>query len=182
VNDAVGRHVVIDVRGLACPEPVLRTRAALGAAGAGVVEVVTGSPESRDNIARFAERQGCVTSWAEREPGVFVVRIVFLASERLGEGDESLGRLLTSLLLRALAERSARPAAVVLMNGGVRLALEGSECLPALAALECGGTRVMVCGTCLDYFGVKDRLRAGTVSNMYELTEILLGATRLVRA
>jgi selenium metabolism protein YedF len=187
----------IDVRGLVCPEPVVRTRQALAAAGGAGLDVVTGSSESRDNIIRLGEREGCRTSWREREPGVFIVHlepqervsageqpagdIVFISSDCIGRGDDKLGRLLTSLFLRTLGERPAKPAFLLLANSGVKLALDDSDDSGTLEALECQGVRIMVCGTCLDFFGAKERLRAGIVSNMYEMVDILMSGARLVR-
>jgi selenium metabolism protein YedF len=192
-----GDAVEIDVRGLVCPEPVVRTRQALSASGPAAVDVVTDSPESRDNIVRFGEREGCRASWQEREPGVFVVRlepqkraptgeqstgdVVFISSDCIGRGDDKLGRLLTNLFLRTLSERPAKPAFLLLANSGVKLALADSDDLRTLRALEGQGVGIMVCGTCLDFFGVKDRLRVGVVSNMYELVDILMSGARLVR-
>lgn len=98
---------------------------------------------------------------------------VLLASDRLGEGDPALGALLVKGLLYALSELEEPPARLVLMNGGVRLALEGSESLGHLRKLEEAGTELLACGTCLDFFGAKDRLAAGRVSNMYEIAGIL---------
>lgn len=188
-NDAVE----IDVRGLVCPEPVVRTRQALESAGA-AVDVVTDSPDSRENIVRLGEREGCRTSWHEREPGVFVVRleppgraptgevstgnVVFISSDCIGRGDDKLGRLLTTLFLRTLSERPTKPAFLLLANGGVKLALTDSDDLKTLRTLEGQGVRIMVCGTCLDFFGVKDRLQVGVVSNMYELVDILMSGAR----
>ena len=63
---------------------------------------------------------------------------------------------------------------MILINGGVRLALEGSPVLDDLHALEAAGAEVLSCGTCLDYFHAKETLRAGRVSNMQEITEFLL--------
>jgi selenium metabolism protein YedF len=176
---------------------VVRTRAALEANPGRPVRVVAGSVESRDNIVRFGEKQGCRVSWEEREPGVFLVRLepqtgatpaeqqsgdaLFISSECLGRGDDRLGRLLTTLLLRTLSERPAKPAFLLLANGGVKLAVAGSDDVPALAALLRAGVRILVCGTCLDYYGMKEQLAVGVVSNMYEIVDILMAARHLVR-
>ncbi len=188
--------VEVDVRGLVCPEPVVRTRKALEQAQGRLVVVVTDSSTSRDNIVRFAERSRCRVSTTERENGVWAVTIepagtkpcaaagsgavLLISSDRLGQGDERLGRLLMTLLLRTLSEVPNRPSCVLLMNRGVWLALEGSQDLALLAALETQGVTVRVCGTCLDFYGVKERLRVGTVSNMYELVELLLAGERTI--
>jgi len=167
---------------------------------------VTDSPEARDNIIRFAERSGCSVTSAAPEAGVYVVEIrstgaghdpipsgesgscpkpgprtvVFISSDEMGRGEEKLGRLLMTLFLRTLTELPVRPSALLLANGGVKLALEGSEQLASLATLEQQGVVIRVCGTCLDFFGVKDRVRAGTVSNMYELAEMLLAGDKVM--
>ena len=107
--------------------------------------------------------------------------VVFVSSDCIGRGDDKLGRLLTSLFLRTLSERPAKPEFVLLANSAVKLALADSDDLETLKTLEGQGVRIMACGTCLDFFGVKDRLQAGVVSNMYELVDILMSGARLVR-
>jgi selenium metabolism protein YedF len=196
-NSTFGPAVEVDVRGLICPEPVVRTRKALEESTPGrTVVVTTDSPVSRDNIVRFAERAGCRVEVSEPEAGVYKVHLVrasvcevaapltggviLVSSDRLGRGDDELGRLLMTLFLRTLVEMPSRPAVLALMNGGVKLALADAETLAPLQAMANQGVKVMVCGTCLDFFGVKDRVRAGTVSNMYELAEVLLASDRLM--
>jgi len=194
--------IEVDVRGLVCPEPVVRTRAALEANPGKVVRVLTDSTESRDNIGRFAQGRGYEVSWTQPKPGVWAVeirgspspgqpsapagavetgRVILIAAEEFGSGSPELGQLLMQLLLRSLGEVPAKPGSVVLVHGGVRLATEGSPVLDALQRLEQHGVTVRVCGTCLDYYGLKDRVRVGQVSNMFELVEVLLAASGVVR-
>jgi selenium metabolism protein YedF len=188
--------IELDVRGLTCPEPVLRTKQALSSLSSGTVTVLTDSPAARDNIVRFGKNAGCAVSWQEPEPGVHVVHItksadanpgaartettLVLTSDRLGQGAEELGRLLAGLLLRTLTESEVKPACLVLMNSGVRLALAGSEVLPALRALEQQGVQIRVCGTCLDFYKVKDQLQIGVVSNFYEAADIMMSAGKVI--
>lgn len=189
-------NVELDVRGLTCPEPALRTKQALDSLPSGTVTVLTDSSVSRDNIVRLGEQAGCQVSWQEREPGVYAVQLaknaagqcpeamagalVVLTTDQLGRGAEELGRLLVTLLLRVFAESALKPTELILMNSGVKLALDGSEVLPSLCALEQQGTRIRVCGTCLDFYGVKDRLRAGVVSNLYEVVELIMAAKKAI--
>jgi len=176
---------------------VVRTRAALEANPGRPVRVTASSVESRDNIARFGRSRGCEVSFAEAASGTYVVelrpgggcnrasavldRVVVIASEQFGSGSEELGRLLTQLLLRSLAEVAVRPAAILLVHGGVRLAVEGSPEVDALRRLEGLGVTVRVCGTCLDYYGLKGQVRVGQASNMFELAEVLMTAASVVR-
>ncbi|HHW91906.1 MAG TPA: sulfurtransferase-like selenium metabolism protein YedF, partial [Firmicutes bacterium] len=73
-----------------------------------------------------------------------------------------------------------RPAAIILINGGVKLAAQGAETVPSLEVLTAAGVEILVCGTCLDYYGLKESLAVGTVSNMYTITEKLLQAQRVI--
>lgn len=188
--------IEVDVRGLVCPEPVVLTKRALAAHKGETIAVLTDSPESRDNIIRFAQGAGCQVFWSERQPGGFAVEIrqgteqppaseqtnsvMVISSDEIGRGASELGRLLMSLFLRTLNELPTRPAHLLLVNSGVKLALAGSDQLPSLQSLAAAGVRIKVCGTCLDYFGVKDQVRVGTVSNMYEIAGILLAGERSV--
>ena len=104
---------------------------------------------------------------------------VFLSSSSIGRGDDELGALLMRGFTYALAEAEVPPARVILMNSGVRLAIEGSECLPNLRTLAESGIDVLACGTCLEYYGLKDKLAVGRVSNMYEIAGLLLSGRSL---
>lgn len=108
-------------------------------------------------------------------------RVVMIASEQFGTGSEELGKLLMELFLRSLAEVPAKPATIVLVHGGVKLAVAGSAVLDTLNRLERLGFTIRVCGTCLDYYGLKGETRVGQVSNMYELVEIMTAATDVLR-
>jgi hypothetical protein len=74
-----------------------------------------------------------------------------------------------------------KPSRLILINSGVRLASEGSEVLDTLKKLSEEGTEILACGTCLDFYRLKGKLSVGTVSNMYDITQSLLEADRLIR-
>lgn len=99
---------------------------------------------------------------------------ILLAADRLGQGDDELGRLLMKGFIYALAEGDKLPRRVILMNSGVSLATEGSASLENLRKLEARGAEILACGTCLDFFAVKDKLGVGRVSNMYEIAASLM--------
>ena len=104
--------------------------------------------------------------------------VVLLASARLGEGDDKLGDLLMKTFLYTLAQFNDLPAAVVMINSGVKLAVEGSPMLEHLMELKQKGVEILACGTCLDYFHLKDKLCVGDISNMYTILECLMGADK----
>ena len=98
---------------------------------------------------------------------------VAVRSDRMGEGNDDLGRILLRAFINALGDADRLPDHMLFYNGGVHLALEGSDTVPALQERERRGVKILVCGTCLDFYGVKERLAVGTVSNMFKITEVL---------
>jgi selenium metabolism protein YedF len=194
--------VDLDCRGLKCPEPVLKTKRMLEGA-AGSFTVMVDNETARDNVARFATTSGCEVEVSEVEGG-FVLRIsgvgpsaedqeqvpgakpvpcgtVFLIkSDLLGTGERELGEVLMRSFLYASGEAESAPASIILMNSGVKLVTENQEAIAHLKRLEERGVDIIVCGTCLDYYGLTERLAAGRVSNMYEIQSTLIGATNLV--
>ena len=191
----------IDARGLECPKPVVKTKEALKS-GAGYFTILVDNEAARDNVSRFARSSGCEVDVREHEGG-FLLSIVpvtasqatnvevscgtpgagtvlFISKDEIGGGDRELGTTLMKAFLYAYAERGEPPAAVVLMNAGVRLATEDDETAAHIMRLEEQGAEVLVCGTCLDYYGLTEKLQVGRISNMYEIQSILVGAGRLV--
>lgn len=107
--------------------------------------------------------------------------VVLLASDRVGQGDDELGALLMRSFLKTLGARAALPSAIVCVNGGVRLTIEGSPVLADLAVLAGRGVKVLSCGTCLDWFHAKDRLLVGEPTTMVAIVDLLSTALRVVR-
>ena len=106
--------------------------------------------------------------------------VLFIGSDTIGRGDDELGSSLMMNFLHQLGEAENPPEHIVLMNSGVKLAVEGSEVLDSLKHLGDRGTTVLACGTCLNFFGIADRQSAGKASNMPEITRTLLGAARVI--
>jgi selenium metabolism protein YedF len=102
-----------------------------------------------------------------------------ITSEILGSGPEELGRILMRSFLKTCAD--LKPWRLLFLNNGVKLCLEGSPLLPDLHALEQGGTELLCCGTCLDYFQARVELRAGRVSNMREILDSMAASDRTLR-
>lgn len=107
--------------------------------------------------------------------------VLVLSSDGMGSGDEELGRLLMKGFVYAVTEQDQLPEVILFYNRGVFLTVEGSGVLQDLQELERRGVRLLSCGTCLNHFGMLDRLKVGEVTNMYELAGHMLKAERLVR-
>jgi selenium metabolism protein YedF len=136
-----------------------------GTKGGAIAHPVQGN--EADQEARPMEATTCD---AEGAAGATVL----VASDRLGRGADELGALLLKGFIYALAEADVAPRRIVFMNSGVRVSTEGSVSLPDLARLSGRGVEILSCGTCLDYYGVKDKLAVGRISNMYEIAGFLL--------
>ncbi|NLV29750.1 MAG: sulfurtransferase-like selenium metabolism protein YedF [Acidobacteria bacterium] len=192
---------VIDARGLACPQPVLLTKKAI--AEENRVTAIVDGETARQNVTRMAEKQGCRVQAEEREDGIYlsITRegeaaeqariapgtlpaggplVVSVASEFMGRGDDVLGNILIRAFFHTLGEVEPRPDVLVFYNSGVKLAVEGSPVLEDLRDLEEGGVRLLICGTCLGHYELKDKVAVGEVSNMYSIAETLLGAGKVV--
>ena len=106
--------------------------------------------------------------------------IVVARSSRMGEGDEELGALLIRGYFNALKEMDALPTHIIMYNGGVKLAVKDTDTAAALAELEDKDVSVLVCGTCVDYYQMKDRIGVGRISNMYQIATTLAEAQKVV--
>ncbi|MCW8141921.1 MAG: DsrE family protein [Planctomycetota bacterium] len=105
--------------------------------------------------------------------------VVIIPSDGMGRGDDALGqKILASFLGKAGALEGL--AAVCLYNGGVKLLVEGSPALQGLAALEARGVDVVACGTCVDHFGLRERVRVGVVGTMDDIVSRLDRAAKVV--
>ena len=107
--------------------------------------------------------------------------LVFLDSETLGRGDDVLGRVLMGSFLHTLKELDVLPWRIVLINGGVKLVARESEHLSALTEIAGLGTEILACGTCLDFFHLKDKIGVGRITNMHEIASSFLETTRVIR-
>jgi len=108
------------------------------------------------------------------------MKVVFINSDRIGEGDDELGLKLMGSFLYSLARTEKRPDAISLMNGAVRLACEGSGALDDLRLLAADGVRVSSCGSCLDWLGLKERLAVGEVGTMNDAAELFMQSDSVV--
>ena len=182
----------LNCRGLACPQPVLRTKHFIDT-NPQVLEftVAVDNAASAQNVVRFAESQGFTAS-LHQEGSDFEIKAVkseqsgtqtpgneeTMASEKalvlitkntMGSGDDVLGEGLMLNFLNTLNEMGEALWRLVFLNSGVKLTIEGARTLPAIQQLEAHGVSVLVCGTCLNHFGLLEQKRAGETTNMLDI-------------
>lgn len=107
--------------------------------------------------------------------------IVVVSSDRMGEGNEELGKVLIKGFIYAVSQLDPLPKTVLFYNGGATIPTEGSASLEDLKKMEENGVEILTCGTCLDYYNLKDKLAAGSVTNMYTIVETMSKADRIIR-
>ena len=179
----------IDARGLSCPKPVVKTKKALE--DFEEVEVLVDNEVAAQNVKKLGIKMGGnVTMVKEKEDLYKLVitdfektnqqsrkgekdKVIFIKSELLGEGDEELGELLIRGFINTLLDIEPIPAKIIFMNSGVKLACHNEEIINSLKKLENKGVNVLACGTCLDFYGLKEELEVGSISNMYEIVDSL---------
>ena len=187
---------IVDARGLPCPRPVINTKKALEEIEEGIITVIVDNPESKGNVTRFARSQGCRIEVEEREDASYLQitkghpteeksgpekpTVVCITTDKFGVGEDELGAILMNAFLNTLWDYEPRPATLLFINSGVMLTTEGSEVLESLNLLEQEGVEVFSCGTCLEYYGIKDKLRVGKVTNMYETVAALMTADKVI--
>lgn len=185
----------IDARGLACPQPVILTKKALEEIQEGEIVTIVDNITAKENVSRLAanlnyeyevcDEQGCYrikirkTGAAPKEEKEDSIVIV-ITTDKLGQGAEELGKVLIKSYTYALTETKPLPKAVIFMNSGVKLTAEGSEVLENIKKLEASGVEIINCGTCLDFYQLKDKLKAGIVGNMYSIIEKMNSAAKVI--
>lgn len=107
--------------------------------------------------------------------------VVVLSSNCMGTGDDTLGAALMKGFVYALTQLDNAPDTVLLYNGGAKLSVEGAETVQDLKILEENGTEILTCGTCLNHYGLADKLAVGEVTNMYTIAEKMSEAGKVVR-
>ena len=123
----------------------------------------------------------CEVAELESASGIVSGYVVAISSATMGSGSDELGGALMKSFIYALGQQEILPETILFYNGGAKLTVEGSESLEDLKTLEEQGVEIQTCGTCLDYYGIKDKLAIGGVTNMYSIVETLQNAISVLR-
>jgi len=192
--------LTLDYRQFQCPYPVVETRKQILANPGRSILVQVGDPAACENVSRLAKSQGYSVEQQTIEDGFalslvpntgdrpetesgtagYGSTVVFCKSERMGEGDEELGRILLKNFFMTLTELEQLPETILFVNSGVKLVCCDSEALEVLAKLACRGVDIAACGLCLDFYHLKDKVQVGRVTNMLEIAESQLKAGRII--
>ena len=193
----------LDCRGMACPNPVLRTKEMVDRGNVARLGVLVDNAAAKENVSRFLSRMGYVVSVSEEEGNFRVTGtrdeaaarevmrgpeaqeqeskiVVLVGTDSMGKGDDTLGRKLIINFIATLREMGPELWRLILLNGGVKLTVEGSDCLEALKALEQDDVHILVCGTCLNHFGLLEKKQVGETTNMLDIVTAMQLADKVI--
>ncbi|MGD9568236.1 MAG: sulfurtransferase-like selenium metabolism protein YedF [Sedimentibacter sp.] len=191
---------IVDARGKVCPQPVIMTKKEVDA-GENKITVIVDNETSRENVLKFGNKLEYNTNVEEKSDGIYIYlnkeemtsceastekaaedslnkikqekKGFVIGSDKLGKGSDDLGKILMKSFLYTLSETKPYPSFLIFLNSGVKLTALGSESLDDLKKLESDGVKIVSCGTCLDFFEIKDKLEVGKISNMYDIVETI---------
>ena len=197
---------ILDARGMACPLPVVNAKKAAEGLHPGDTLIVRVDNEiAVQNLQRFAEHMGFTAAGEKVSESEFTVTMVIggeakaepeiacnldtrkkgmlvvLSGCTMGSGDEKLGKALMKAFVFALTKQDVLPETILCYNTGAYLTTDGADTLEDLKLLESEGVTVLTCGTCLDFYGLKEKLAVGGVTNMYDIVERMESAQTIVR-
>ena len=193
----------IDARGLACPAPVLKTKAAIEESQTETIRVIVDNEAAQQNVSRFLVSQGfdakvhhegndfhVIGSFRKGNSAAFVEEpekttelkkiMVMVATDRMGFGDDELGLKLMVSFIKTLKEIGPELWRLVFVNNGVRLTIKNSEVLPVLKEYEKNGLQILVCGTCLTHFNLLDEKQVGETTNMLDIVTAMQLADKVI--
>lgn len=194
-------RIEVDARGLACPKPVILTKKEIDKGSNDIVTIVD-NEIAKENVTRLitnmqfdfdvetcegdffihftTDGQLGVEEQPEMKPEIEDL-VIFVASDKMGEGNDELGEVLMKGYFYTLTERTPFPKAILFVNSGIRLTVEDSPVLDHIKKLEENGVEILSCGTCLDYYMLKEKLAVGGVTNMYTIVDTMNGAKKAVK-
>ena len=199
---------VIDARGEICPKPLILTKKAYK--DDDIKEnftVLLDNETSKENVERFLHDNEIKFS-VEKKDNYFILyvakqdkiiktdpenycpvsenveinekHIICIKNDKMGTGSEELGKILMKGFINTIKEVEPLPGKIIFYNNGVKLTISESGLIDSLKELEKLGIQIMVCGTCADFFGIKDKIEIGIISNMYDITESLTNASHVI--
>ena len=200
----------IDCMGMACPLPVINAKKAIETfTEDGTLSVKVDNDTAVQNLTRLGEHNGFEVTFEKNGEKEYTVimqvkakaaraaevpaeavscavppkggKVVVLSSNTMGNGDEQLGKKLMKAFIFALTSQDEVPEKVICYNSGAYLTTEDPDTVKDLKSLEEAGATVMTCGTCLDFYGLKEKLKVGIISNMYDIVEAQMSASLLIR-
>lgn len=193
-------YIEIDARGLACPKPVINTKKELDNIEEGIVIVRVDNNIAKQNILKLSNSLNCESRIINEENDLISIEIkkgdnviieeqikdeldnkcIFISSNKMGNGNDELGEILMKGFVYTLTESKPYPKSILLVNSAVKLSTENYDTVQNLKILEESGVEILSCGTCLDYYGLKESIKVGSITNMYTIVDIMKNSSQTI--
>lgn len=188
---------IIDCKGLKCPQPVINTKKYFDSLEEGSATIIVDNDVANSNIAKFAQSNGLESSFDFKD-GLYYIKVskacncipmnfadnnfvIVVSTDKLGVGSDDLGSTLMKSYFYALSESDRLPTDIIFLNGGVKLTVEDSDSLQSIKVLENKGVNILSCGTCLDFYNLKEKLAVGEITNMYTIVEKMNSSSNTIK-
>lgn len=192
----------IDAKGKNCPMPVIMAKKEIDA-GVKFFEIEVDNKIAVENLKKLANSQGFTTT-IEENNGNFKVNFsngceeceevlakvegkkplgnwtIFVNKEIIGAGNDELGKSLMKMFIYTISEGEDLPKSILFMNGGVKVPTLNEQAIEDLKVLEDKGIELLVCGACLNFYGLEEKLEVGKISNMYDITNAMKEASKVI--
>ncbi len=188
-------ELTVDVRGSLCPKPVIETKKVSDANPDAIITTIVDNEVSRDNVEKFGKSCGYGVAIRQDgkdfyltmtpndnpvadgscEPMSYGNRVILMTKDYLGEGSEGLGRNLMKTFWVCMVEADVKPSKIYFINSSVKMVTKDSVHLENIKKLADLGVEIAACGICLDYYGLKDQVGVGSITNMYAITDAIVG-------
>lgn len=199
----------IDARGQVCPKPLVMARDTLKTLTKDdTLNVVVDNAISAQNLEKMAGQMDLTSKKVQQgsdyivsffvDKSSFVIpqteelncnvpenvpgdTVVVINTDVMGKGDEKLGKILIRGFIYSLTCLPNLPATIIFYNSGVKLTTQDSDVVEDLKKLAAAGVNICVCGTCVEYYGLKDKIAVGNIVNMLKIVETQFAAARIIR-
>lgn len=192
--------IEVDARGLGCPKPVINTKKELDKIEQGIVVTTVDNHIAKENILKLAGSLNCETKILKEEKDLITIQIkkgenviieeskfelledkcIFISSDKMGQGSDELGEVLIKGYIYTLTEAKPYPKYIVFVNSGVKLSAKNPSTIENLKILQEAGVEILSCGTCLDYYNLKESLQVGSITNMYTIVDIMKNSSQTI--
>lgn len=191
-------RIEVDARGLNCPLPVIKTKKELDNINDGIVVTIVDNEIAKENVLKLVNSMRCESKINQQENTYYIEitkgeleeiesiqeeiiqrqevddnTVVFISSNVMGRGSDELGEILINGFIYTLSQTTPYPKSIIFVNSAVKLTTQNENTIDNLKLLEEEGVEILSCGTCLDYLNLKNMLKVGQTSNMYDIVERL---------
>lgn len=192
----------IDAKGKNCPMPVIMAKKVIDS-GVKFFEIEVDNKIAVENLKKLANSQGFITRVEENnsyfkvdfsngceECEEVLVKVedkkplgnwsIFVNKEIIGAGNDELGKSLMKMFIYTISEGEDLPKSILFMNGGVKVPTLNDQAIEHLKVLQDKGVELLVCGACLNFYGLEEKLEVGKISNMYDITNSMKEASKVI--